>query len=159
PGGGANATITITPAAGFSGTVNVSCTVSYNGTGTPNAPPICSLNPAQVSVTSPNSGNTALSIASTPAQMALARPKPGNKGWVPFAGSGGGFIVAVVFAGFLPRRRPSWRILLRRIGLAAFLIVVCLTLLMAPACGGGSGRNNVGSNPGTTPGSYTVTIN
>ena len=67
-------------------------------------------------------------------------------------------MVAFVFAGFRPRQRPSWRILRRRIGLAAFLMVVGLTLLMAPACGGGGG-NNGPSNPGTTPGSYTVTVN
>ena len=156
PGGSASATITITPAAGFSGTVNVSCTVSYNGTGTPNEPPTCSLNPAQVSVTSPNSGNASLSIATTAPQMGMVRPKPGNKGWVPFAG-GGGFIVAVVFAGFHPRQKPSRRILRRRIGLAAFLMVVGFTLLLAPACGGGGG-NNMPSNPGTTAGSYTVTV-
>ena len=154
-GGGANATIMIAPVGGFSGTVNVSCTVAYNGQGSPNEPPTCSLDPAQVSVTSPNSGNTTLSIATTAAQMSHARPKPGSKGWVPFAG-GGGFIVAVVFAGFLPRQRPSPKTLMRRIGLSAFLMVVCLTLLMAPACGGGGGGNN---NPGTTVGSYTVTVN
>jgi hypothetical protein len=157
-GGGANATITITPAAGFSGTVSLTCSVAYNGQGSPNEPPTCSVNPAQLSVTSPNSANTTLSIGSTAPQMSLARPRPGGKGWVPFAG-GGGFMVAVVFAGFRPRQRPSWRSLRRRIGLAAFLMVVSLTLLMAPACGGGSGSNNVPSNPGTTPGSYTVTVN
>ena len=115
PGGGANATITITPAAGFSGTVNVSCTVAYNGTGTPNEPPTCSLTPAQVSITSPNSANTNLSIASTPSQMSMVRPKSGSKGWVALAG-GGGFMVAVVFAGFVPRQTRSNRTLLRRIG-------------------------------------------
>jgi hypothetical protein len=156
-GGGANATITITPAAGFSGTVSLTCSVAYNGQGSPNDPPTCSLNPAQLSVTSPNSANTTLSIGSTAPQMSLARPKPGSKRWVPFAG-GGGFMVAFVLAGFRPRQRPSWRILRRRIGLAAFLMVVGLTLLMAPACGGGGG-NNGPSNPGTTPGSYTVTVN
>ncbi len=155
PGGGANATVTISPGEGFSGTVNVSCTVAYNGTGTPNEPPTCSLTPAQVSITSPNSANTTLSIASTASQMALVRPKPGSNGWAAFAGSGS-FLVAVVFAGFLPRQRPSRKTLLRRIGLSAFLMIVALMLLMAPACGGGGGSAN--NNPGTTTGSYTVTV-
>jgi hypothetical protein len=156
PGEGADATITITPAAGFSGTVNVSCAVAYNGTGTPNAPPTCSLNPAQVNVTAPNSGNTTLSIATTAAQMGLVRPKPGNKGWELFAGSGGGFLVAVILSGILPRSRPSRKTLLRRICASAFLTVVGFMLLLTPACGGGSSSGP--SNPGTTVGSYTVTV-
>jgi len=157
PGGSANATITITPVAGFSGTVSLSCTVAYNGQGSPNEPPTCSANPAQVSVTSPNSGNTTLSIASTAPQMAMDRPKPGSKRWPPFAGSGG-FIVAVVLAGFRPRQRTSRKTLLQRIGLSAFLTLACLSLLMAPACGGGGGGGG-NNNPGTTTGSYTVTVN
>ncbi len=156
PGSGANATITVAPAAGFSGTVSLSCTVAYSGPGSANDPPTCSLTPAQLSITSPNSGDTTLSIASTAPQMGMLRPRPGSKGWALFAGSGG-FIVAVVFGGFLPWQRPSRKTLLRRIGLGAFLMIVGLTLLMAPACGGGGGSAN--NNPGTTPGSYTVTVN
>jgi hypothetical protein len=158
-GEGANATITIAPAAGFSGTVSLTCSVAFNGQGSPNEPPTCSLNPAQVSVTSPNNSSTILSIASTAAQMGLARPKPGGEGWVPFAGSSGGFLVAVIFSGIVPRPKPSRKTLLRRIGASAFLMVVGFTLLLAPACGGGSGGNNLPSTPGTTPGSYTVTVN
>ena len=158
PGSGANATITVAPAAGFSGTVNLSCTVAYNGTGSPNEPPTCSLTPPQVSITSPNSANTTLSIASTAAQMGMLRPNPGSRGWAPLAGSGG-FIVAVVFAGFTPWQRPSRKTLLRRIGLSGLLMAVCLTLLMAAGCGGGGGSNGGNNNPGTTAGSYTVTVN
>ena len=99
PGGGANATITITPEAGFSGAVNLSCTVAYNGTGTANDPPTCSLIPGEVSITSPNSANTNLSIVSTPSQMSMAWPRPGNQAWVSFAG-GGGLTLGVVLAGF-----------------------------------------------------------
>src|SRR5271157_1343513 len=160
PGGGASATITVTPATGFSGPVGLSCTVAYNGQGNPHEPPTCSVSPAQVSVTSPNTGTTTLSIASTAPHVAMAWPKPGSKGWAPFAGSGG-FIIAFALGGILPQRRPSRKTLLRRIGLSAFLMVVFLTLLMAPACGGGGGGSGSGGNndPGTTTGSYTVTVN
>ena len=79
-GGGANATITVAPAAGFSGTVSLSCTVAYNGPGSANDPPTCSLTPAQVSITSPNSGNTTLSIASTAPQMGMAPAEAGQQG-------------------------------------------------------------------------------
>jgi hypothetical protein len=160
-GENANATVTVTATAGFSGTVTLSCSVAYNGQGPANAPPACSVSPAQVSVTSPNSSNATVSISSTAPHMALARPKPGGKTAAPFAASGS-FIVAAILAGSRPRQIPSKRALLRRIGLSALLALVCLMLLMIPACGGG-GNNGGGlgssNNSGTTPGSYTVTLN
>jgi hypothetical protein len=159
PGGTANATITIAPAAGFSGMVNVSCTVAFTGQGSANDPPTCSVNPTQLSIASPNSGTTTLSIATTAPQIGMTRPMPGSKGWAPFASSGG-FLAAVVLAGSFPRRWPSRKTLLRRIGVTACLIVVCLTLLMAQSCGSSSSSGGGGNNnPGTTPGSYTVTLN
>ena len=110
-----------------------------------------------MSVTSPNNGTTTLSIATTAAQMSLARPKPGNKGWAPFAGSSGGFLVAVIFSGILPRPKTSRRTLLRRIACK------CSSDggLFNAADGLGvrwRGGNSGPSNPGTTPGSYTVTV-
>jgi hypothetical protein len=156
-GGNANATATVTATAGFTGTVSLSCSVAYNGQGIPNDPPACSVNPAQLSITSPNSGNTTVSITSTAPTMAMARPRHGSKGGAQFAANGG-FIVAAILAGFRPCQRPSRKALLRRLGLTALLMVICFTLLLAPSCGGGknSGANN---NPGTTVGSYTVTLN
>jgi hypothetical protein len=156
-GGNANATATVTATAGFTGTVNLSCSVAYNGQGTPNDPPTCSVNPAQVSITSPNSGNTTLSIGSTAPTMAMARPRHGSKGGAPFAANGS-FIVAAILAGFRPWQRPSRKALLRRLALAALLMVVSSTLLLAPACGGGNSSSG-NNNPGTTVGSYTVTLN
>ena len=108
-GTGASATITIAPAAGVSEVVDVSCTVAYNGPGSANDPPTCSVNPTQVSIAAPNSSTTTLSIATTAPQIGMARPNPGSKGWAPFSGSGG-FLATLVFAGFFPRQ-------LRRAGL------------------------------------------
>ena len=155
-GTGASATITIAPAAGFSGTVAVSCTVAYNGQGSSNEPPTCSLDPAQVSITSPNSGNAILSIATTAAQMSLARPKPGNKGWAPFAVRRG-----------LPGRCGFFRHPAAAQGLAenpaAKNCCKCISDggRLSRCCWrrrGGGGGNSTPSNPGTTPGSYTVTV-
>ena len=159
PGGSASATITIVPAAGFSAVVAVSCTVAFNGQGSANDPPTCSVNPTQVNVASPNSGTTTLSISTTAPQVGMVRPQPGGKGWAPFAGSGG-FLATVVLAGFLPREKPSRRTLLRKIGIDALLLAVFLTLLMTPGCGSGNSSSSSGNNnPGTSTGSYTVTLN
>ena len=155
-GGNASATLTVTAAAGFNGTVSLSCSVAYNGPGVANDPPTCSLNPAQLSLRSPNSGNTTVSIGSTAPGMAMSRPRQGNWKWALF-GPTGGSIVAGIFAGFSRRPGPSRKTPLRRLGLGVFLMVICGTLLLAPACGGGGGSGT--NNSGTTAGSYTVTLN
>jgi len=155
-GGNTNATITVTATAGFSGAIGLSCFVAYNGSGSPNDPPTCSVSPSQLSLTSPNSGNTTVSITSTAPRMALARPESGARGGALFAANGS-FIIAAILGGFRPWRRPSRKALLRRIGVSAFLAVLCLILLLAPSCGSSSGGG--GNNSGTTPGNYTVTLN
>ena len=156
-GGNTNATVTVTATAGFSGTINLSCTVTYNGQGSPTDPPTCSVSPSQLSLTSPNSGTSTISISSTAPRMAMTRPKPRGKEGVPFPGSGS-LVVAAILAGFPAGQQSSRKRLLRRVGLGAFLILVSLTLLLAPSCGGGNtGGGNNGS--GTTVGSYTVTLN
>jgi hypothetical protein len=156
PGGNATATLTVTAAAGFNGTVNISCSVAYNGQGIANNPPTCSVNPAQLSLSSPNSGNTIVSIGSVASRMAMSRPRHANRERALF-GSIAGFMVTAIFARFSTRPRPSRKALLRRLGLSVFLLAICLTLLLAPACGGGGGGGT--DNSRTTVGSYTLTLN
>ena len=158
PGGNATATLTVTAAAGFNGTVNLSCSVAYNGQGVAIDPPTCSLNPAQLSLSSQNNGNTTVSVGSTAPGMATLRPRQGNDKWPTF-GSTGGFIVAAIFAGFSARRGPARKASLRRLGSIFSLLSICLLLLLAPSCGGGGSGGGGSNNPGTTAGSYTVTLN
>jgi len=156
PGGNATATLTVTAAAGFNGIVNLSCSVIYNGQGTANDPPTCSVNPAQLSLSSLNSGNATVSIGSTAPSMARSRPRQGNREWALF-GTSGSFVVAAILAGFSTRSGPSRKASLRRLGLSVFVPVIWLTLVLATSCGGGRGGGT--NNSGTTAGSYTVTIN
>src|SRR6185437_14404016 len=78
PGGTTTATLQIGSAGGFSGTVNLTCAVTYAGTGTPSDPPTCSLNPAQTTVTAGVTGNVTLTVNTTAATGALLRPIGGG---------------------------------------------------------------------------------
>jgi len=156
PGGQASATITVTPATGFSGTVIFSCAVVYKERGNPNDAPRCSITPAQVSVVSPNNASATLSISSTAPHVGMALPNASGKQWTAFA-STNTLSLAIVLAG-IPWRQPSRRRQLRRIGWNAHLIAACLGLLMLPDCGGG-GSNSGTNDPGTSQGRYLVTVN
>jgi len=145
PGGSQNATITLPPATGFSGMVSVSCTVAFKGQGTATAPPTCTLNPLQVSVTSPNNGSTALTVATTAPQHAQGE-KP-TRSWARLT-SGGGLLVGVFFVVGI-RRRRSWVTLLQGLAVASVLMLIT-------ACGGSGGGG--GGSGGTTTGNYTVTV-
>jgi multidrug efflux pump subunit AcrA (membrane-fusion protein) len=66
----------------------------------------------------------------------------------------GGAALACLLLFGIPARRRKWRAMLGMVALLAVLVGGIV------ACGGGSGStsNNNPSNPGTTAGSYTVTV-
>jgi FG-GAP-like repeat/Abnormal spindle-like microcephaly-assoc'd, ASPM-SPD-2-Hydin len=147
-GGSATATIQLSSAGGFSGTVSLACTVTYQGTGTPSDAPTCSLNPAQVQV-SPTSGlNNSTLTVSTTASSSTAKLEDQ---WL---GRGGSVLAALLLFGVVPRRR--WR------HLGLFLVLAIIGLGATFGCGGGGSAGTGGgtspANPGTTAGSYVVTV-
>jgi trimeric autotransporter adhesin len=149
PGGSQNATITLPPASGFSGSVTLACSVAYNGQGTATSPPTCSLSPNPVSVTSPNSGSTTLAVMTTAPQQAKADAPTGR-----FRGLhvGGGILLIALILTAGSRRRYPCLVLLQTIALAG-------GLLMMSACGGNGGGGSRGTLVGgTTTGNYTVTV-
>lgn len=147
-GGSATASLQVSSAGSFSGTVNLTCSVGYQGSGTPQNPPTCSLNPAQEQIASGSSATTTLTVNTTAASSArLSIP------WLPF---GGGALAALCLFIGVPRRR--WY----KLGL-----LIALALITAGAtfgCGAGnsttstSGGGGGPTNPGTTSGSYVVTV-
>jgi sugar lactone lactonase YvrE len=148
PGGSANATITVAPAAGFSGTVTLSCAVSFGGQGTATDPPTCQLGATQLTITSPNSGSTTLTVSTTPGQQAGASYRPRDDWKWPT----GGFALLIVFL-LVPLVRRGGR---RTRLLLAMTVIGSLALL--PSCGGGgSSGGGGGLVGGTTTGNYTVT--
>lgn len=138
PGGSGTTTITIVPANGFSGTVNLSCTV--NGPTGAVDPPQCSV-PVSETISETGTTNAVVSITTTGTTAKNVRG-----GWLPTAGG-------VVAAGFIlllgDVRR--WRTSL----LPLFMIAGISFALQG--CGSGNGTGTP-SSPGTTAGNYTVTV-
>jgi hypothetical protein len=141
-GGSATANIQLSPAGGFSGTVNLACSVTYQGTGTATDAPTCSLNPTQTQIASGSTASTTLTVTTT----AFSSARLGN----PFLPVGGGALAALLLFVGVPRRRWSgWSLL-------AILCIVAAGLCVG--CGGGGSGNNTPAKSGTTTGSYKVTV-
>jgi hypothetical protein len=132
-------TVNVTTTNGFGGTINFACP-----SGLPSLTS-CSFNPMQVTV-SGNSGSTTLTIATT----APTTTPPGgnlNSGLL----TGGGFLaLGLALIGIAGKKRGSK---------SAFLLLGVLALAaVLGSCGGGGGTPPVVHNPGTPPGTYTVTV-
>ena len=138
-GGSTQSTITITPTNGFTGTVNLSCSISTSNT----PAPVCSL-PSTVNVTSATAVTATLSITTTAATASLKRSN--SLLYAMFLPLG----MTLLGAGSLSRRKRVAMILLLCIALGGFVFMV--------ACGGGSSSGGGGGNGGTPAGTYTVTV-
>jgi endoglucanase len=141
PGGSVSAAISIVPENGFSGTVNLSCTVS-GPSGAANAP-TCSVPASQAIVGTSAAGvNVSITTTGSSAQNDSGGERSPRRS---------GAILACIglFAGtFLRRSRKG------------LTLVILLFLAAVPlmACGGGGGSSSSGGSPGTTVGTYTVTV-
>ncbi|HUA97159.1 MAG TPA: chitobiase/beta-hexosaminidase C-terminal domain-containing protein [Terracidiphilus sp.] len=161
PGSGGTTSMTVTPGAttgntgtisvagtnGFSGTVNLTCSVTTTMTGV-SYTPTCSLNPTSVTISGGTVQNSTLTVTTTASSSAENQKK--NLIWPP----AGGATLALLLLFLRPRRRNS-----------LFALVGLLTLIVSTglmACGGGGGAGGGGgggtTSPGTTAGSYTITV-
>jgi hypothetical protein len=141
PGGSATSTIQLAPQGGFTGMVNLTCSVTYQGQGTPTNPPACALNPAQAQITGGSAVSSTLTVSTTAASSASSSVGPYRTSGVAF--------VAFCVAGLLPFGRRRYRF--------AFAVLCLLAAGGVFGCGGG-GSNSAPSNPGTTPGTYQVVV-
>lgn len=139
PGATGAATVTIVPGNGFTGTVNLTCSVS-GASGAANLP-ACSVPPSQ-NLPNANTVNFVVSISTT-AKMA----RGAAAGHSTRAGSSGTIFACILVLAFGFGRRNR--------NLLPMLLVIAIAWPCL-ACGGGSGG---ASNPGTTAGTYTVTVN
>jgi hypothetical protein len=142
PGGGsAGTTISITPQAGFSGTVAVSCAVT--GSGTP--APTCALAQGSVAVSGTAAVTDALTVTTVSSKSAIrTAANPPDRTWY----AAGGVALAGILLFGLPGRRRNWQRML-----SLLLLVIAMGVV---GCGGGGSG---GGGGGTTPaGTYTVTV-
>jgi len=143
---GITSTIALTPTGGFTGTVSFSCKIS----------PIAASDPAtctiqnSVNITGSAAQTVTLTVNSTAATSALNHP--GNSFW---PRAGGTALAGMLFICLSARRRNMCSIL----GITVLLLFVAVSAI---GCGGGGsnggGGGGGGGNPGTTPGSYLITI-
>jgi hypothetical protein len=138
PGSSATSTVTVTPLNGYTGTVDLTCSVT--GSGSPS--PQCSLNPT--------TGNSSTMTVTTTGTAMASRQSGGliYALWLP--------IVGLSFAGL--RLTTSGSTKGKFLSFLLFGAVMTLLFLL-PACGGGGGGGGGGGCSGCTPaGSYTVTV-
>jgi subtilase family serine protease len=137
---GNTSTIIVTPSGGFTGPVNLTCAIAPTAASDPAS---CALSP--LSITIPSSTTTSTLSISTTAATAFNTPLK------LFWPSTGGAVLAVLFFFGVPKRRRNW--------LAMVGLLVLFVSGAAIGCGGGgSSGGGTTSNPGTTPGTYTVTV-
>jgi hypothetical protein len=134
---GNTATISVVGTNGFSGTVNLTCSITPVAA---NDAPTCTLSPSSVTLSGTTAQTSTLTVTTTAATSAMIRHL-----WRPV----GGTALAVVLMLAIPRRRRSWIAML-----VLLAIAVCGTFV---GCGGKSGGGGNG-NSGTSAGTYTVTV-
>jgi len=135
-------TLTINPAGGFTGTVQLSCAVS-GGTSS-SAAPTCVV-PATVSVAGSSPVNATLTVNTTAASTAQSA----REGRL-FGERMGGLALGCLLLLIVPRRR-AWA--------ALGLVVLAAGSLVVIGCGGSSSSGTgTGGSTGTPAGSYTVTV-
>jgi hypothetical protein len=140
PGQSATFTFTVTPAGGYTGTVDFAC-------GTLPSEASCSFNQSAVVITSGATGSSTLTI-STAAPTTSRNEIPLG----PWSASSTLALAGIVGLAFAPSKMRRWN--------RTFRALLCLALLGAfwlplMGCGGGGGTTMVG---GTPAGSYTVSV-
>jgi Beta-propeller repeat len=143
PGGSATSTVTVTPAGGFSGTVALACAV-VGPTGAIHLP-TC----GAASATSAAPGTlTVNTTAATALLLPAPNSRPSGLFYAMFLPVGA--VALLSFGSTGPRRKKMFGFLL--------LGLMVSGLFLMPACSSSSGGGGGGGSPGTTAGSYTITV-
>ncbi len=147
PGQTATFTFTVTPIAGYAGTVKFSC-------GSLPAQAACSFSPATATPSGGSPASSTLTVTTAAVVAALnpnQRSAPSLPPWIPAGGLALAGAMGIVFA---PSRTKRWNRRLRLLGWGVLLSSISLSVL---GCGGGSSSP---SGPDTTPaGAYTISVN
>ena len=145
---GNTATITVTPVNGFTGGVNLSCTLTSSPAGASDVPS-CSLT-SPLSITGPAAVTTTLTVTTTAPTSALLKIPAGKSIWL-----GASSILALVIFFGIPARRRGWRALS---GMGMIIVIASGVVACGGGGSGGATGGGVHGNPGTTPGVYIITV-
>ncbi len=149
-GGSATYTLTLTPAQGFTQTVNLACT------GAPSKA-TCTASPNSVTLDGTNSQNVQVTVTTAAPSLAPPRPlsgppMPGNptlyEWWIALL-----WLLMMGTLGLALRQRRS------SVPLLAGAVLLAAIAMRCGGGGGGGGGGSVGvTNPGTPAGTYTLTV-
>jgi hypothetical protein len=147
---GNTSSITVTPLAGFSGTVTLSAALASSPSNVVNPPTMSFGANNKVSISSTTAQTAVLSISTTAATQSAYLPSRRNgQGWR----AAGGMVLACAFLGGIVSARRRWKTM--TFGLLLSIAVVA----GVSACGGGgSPKCSSCGSQGTTPGSYTISV-
>jgi hypothetical protein len=149
PGASGTSQITVSSTTGYAGTVSLSCAVTASPTGATDLP-TCTGGQTVTLSSGSASGTATVTVNTTGASIgALSRPKAG-KGRGLNGYSGGAILALAVLLGIPAQRRKLRSFLVVLFALAALGGIV--------ACGGTSSNVQTQTNPGTTAGTYTITV-
>jgi len=146
PGLPATSTVTVSTATAYSGTVALACALTSSPAGATDLPTCSSGSSLMTLGGGTTTGMATVTVNSTPASIATARPGADGKG----SGWAGGAVLAfLVFLG-IPARRRSWRLMLS-------VLVLMAALGSLTACSSALHFSGT-SQQVTTAGNYTFTV-
>jgi hypothetical protein len=148
---GDTSTITVTPSGGFTGSVALTAAVTSSPSGAVDPPTLSFGSTSPVNISGTAAGTATLTMATTAPNPCVnaAYQSPRGVFWY----TGGGAALACVLLFGVPARRRRWRVALAVLALLVTLVGGWL------ACGGGGGIRNCGPIiPGTTAGTYAITV-
>jgi Bacterial Ig-like domain (group 3)/FG-GAP-like repeat len=147
PGQTATFTFTVSPVAGYSGTVKFSC-------GTLPSMAACAFTPSSVAPSGGSPVSSTLTVTTAGATAMLNMEKQSGPSLPPWIPTGGLAIAGAMGLAFAPRKIWRWNRQLRVLSLGLLLASLSLSLM---SCGGGG--SSAPSNPATPAGSYTLSVN
>jgi hypothetical protein len=151
---GNTATITITPAGGFTGSVGLTAAITSSPNGAVSLPSLSFGTTTPVSISGAGAGTATLTIVTTAASSSCSSSSASPRE-APWYAGGSAVLAGLLLFGSPARRRKWWSIL----GMLTLLVAFPLG---GVGCGGGTSGSgsgcNVVSHPATTAGTYTITI-
>jgi hypothetical protein len=146
PGSSASYTLTLTPQGGFNQAVQVTCAEATGLTES-----TCTVSPSSVTLNGSTAASATIAVATTaPSFAPSARRSPPSS---PFGKPLATPVLWLALLAFL----GTASLLGRKRQALVLLAITALTVLLWASCGGGGGGCG-SSNPGTTPGTYNITL-